>query len=306
MMRDMIDEKHTELRYAWQTDIAPYVGSLQSVHGGYTPAKRGIVTLGDGTKVFVKIAVDSMTHRWLKKEIEVYLKLNAAGYAYIPKLLAYDDMKQSMAIEYLEAASFDDHWDKDKLLSVMKTQDALKQHRKLFENNNEFVFHDVDTVINRWQRLLAPGNLEILNKKLLTFNTGMQLTHAQINNLHSMHDGWSFKQDTLIHEDIRADNFGYEAESRVGKLVDWNWLTVGDESLDVTALFVHIYASGFDPYALYPDRYDAQMLVYLICFWLDSILVGNEESSDREFRLRSAQANSVKVCIELVARGTIH
>jgi hypothetical protein len=66
---------------------------------------------------------------------------------------------------------------------------------------------------------------------------------------------------------------------------------------------VHVYASGFDPYVLYPDRYDAQMLVYLICFWLDSILISNEKSSDREFRLRSAQARSVKVCIELLDRG---
>ena len=299
----MIGEEQTKLSYDWQIDIEPYIGSLQSVHGGYTPAKRGIVTLGDGVKVFVKIAIDDTTHRWLKKEIQVYGLLNSAGYQYMPKLLAYDETKKSMAIEYLEDASFDNYWDEDKLLSVMKAQDALKQHKKLFEDDKEFVFHDVNNVIKRWQRLLTTKNLEIINQKLMTFNIGIQLTHTQMNDLHIMHDGWSFKQDTLIHEDIRADNFGYSIEHYSGKLVDWNWLTIGDESLDMTALFVHVYASGFDPYVLYPERYDAQMLVYLICFWLDSILAGNEKSSDREYRLRLAQAKSVKVCFELLEHG---
>jgi hypothetical protein len=299
----MIAEEQIALSYDWQTDIEPYIGSIQSVDGGYTPAKRGIVTLGDGVKVFVKIAIDDTTHRWLKKEIQVYGLLNNAGYAHMPKLLAYDKTKKSMAIEYLEDASFDNYWDEYKLLSVMKAQDALKKHKKLFEDDKEFAFHDVDNVINRWQRLLKLGNLEIINEKLASLKTDIQFTRTQIDNLHTMHDGWSFKQDTLIHEDIRADNFGYSIDNKTGKLIDWNWLTIGDESLDMTALFVHVYASGFDPYVLYPDRYDAQMLVYLICFWLDSILVSSEKSSDREFRLRSAQAKSVKVCIELLERG---
>jgi|GEM_PF-1678896 len=290
------------LKYDWKRDIEPFLDTMQTVEGGYTPAERGVVTLLDGTKVFVKIAIGDMTKRWLKKEIKVYKILGEAGYTFMPRLLAHNDASDAMAIEYLDQASFDDMWDEDKLIAITHAQEVLKDYKHLFTDDPDFYFDDADKLEARWNRIFLGDSINILNAKFTKFGLSTQFTREQFETLRKMHDGWKMKQDTLIHEDIRGDNFGYFADKKLGKLIDWNWLTVGDESLDTTALFVHMYASGFDPYLIHPEKYDAKMLVYLICFWLDSVLVGDEDASDREYRLRVAQATSVKVCLELLGK----
>jgi hypothetical protein len=293
-----------DLQYSWKTDIAPHVGGMQPVNGGFTPAKRGIVMLADGTKVFVKMAVDDMTARWLKKEIKVYRILNRAGYGYMPRLLAVSDMGDGMAIEYLEGATFDDVWDVDKIHAVNTAQTTLTQYKHLFKNDDDFYFQDADRVEERWNNILNQKSIDIINAKFVTFAVDATFTIGQLTELHRLHDGWTMKKDTLIHEDIRADNFGYFEPEKEGKLVDWNWLVIGDKKLDDTSVFVHTYAAGFDPFTLCPEKYDVQTLAYRVCFWLDSILAGDENSSKREYRLRSSQALSVKACIELIARDT--
>lgn len=305
MMKDMVDNRHTKLRYDWKRDIEPFIDTIQPVKGGYTPAKRGVVKLPDGTKVFVKIAVDAMTAHWLKKEIKAYKILNQTDYVHMPRLLACEDTYNAMAMEYLDDATFDEVWDESKLNAVMNAQDALKNHKDLFVGDNDFLFEDDKVLKTRWQRLLQQDNIDSINAKFAEFGVNLTFTFEQLKQLHELHEGWAMKQDTLIHEDIRGDNFGYYAKQKSGKLVDWNWLAIGDESLDTTSLFVHVYASGFDPYALYPEKYDAKMLAYLVCFWLDRILVNDEHASDREYRLRSAQAVSVKTCIQLLGRKPI-
>jgi hypothetical protein len=305
MIKDMTNKKQKALRYDWVRDIEPYLDTIKTVKGGYTPAKRGVVTIADGTKVFIKIAIDSMTHRWLKKEIRAYQILNSAGYPFMPMLLSHNEDENSMAIEYLDHAEFDDTWDKDKLTAIMQAQQSLKDYKAYFADDKEFRLDNMVIVDARWQRIREHLNIDIINQKFVRFGIDLQFTHTQIERFHSMMDGWALKQDTLIHEDIRADNFGYFPDTQTGKLIDWNWLAVGDESLDTTALFVHLYASGFDPYVEFPEKYDPRMLIYLVCFWLDSVLVGNEDSSDREYSLRKAQASSVRTCVELLQRQVI-
>lgn len=275
---------------------------MQDVKGGFTPAKRGVVTLADGTKVFVKMAVDDMTARWLKKEIKVYKALNEAGYQYIPNILAVDDKQTAMAIEYLEAATFDDVWDKDKIGAVSRAQQELLQYKHLFENDDDFYFYDADKVEDRWKNILTEQSIDSINAKFETFGVDSVFSLDQLTKFHDMLDEWAMDKDTLIHEDIRADNFGYFDSEKSGKLVDWNWLVIGDRKLDDTSVFVHTYAAGFDPYILCPEKYDLKTIIYRVCFWLDSILAGNETSSDREYRLRKSQALSVKACIELISK----
>jgi hypothetical protein len=292
-------------RYDWDNDVAPYLAEMTAVKGGFTPAKRGVVTLHDGTKVFVKIAVDALTEKWLKKEIKVYTILNKAGYDYMPKLLAVNDSNSAMAIEYLDGATFDDHWDQNKIDAVNEAQMALTKYKQLFEDDDDFYFYDADKVEQRWQNILTQKSIDIINTKFTTFGVNAKFSLEQLLELRSTQDGWSMKKNTLIHEDIRADNFGYFESENKGKLVDWNWLVIGDKKLDDTSVFVHTYAAGFDPYVLCPEKYDAKTLAYRVCFWLDSILGGNENASEREYRLRSSQALSVKACIELIKRGPI-
>jgi thiamine kinase-like enzyme len=290
----------TNIVYDWTSDIEPHLDTMQNVVGGFTPAKRGVVTLEDRTKVFVKMATDENTAKWLKKEIKSYKKLLSAGYKHIPKLLSVSDDEKGIAIEYLEGASFENIWDKDKLDAVVKAQEALKEFTDQFIGDNNFRSDDVMDMDFKWQKLLEEGNLNKVNEKLKTLGLKSSFSSEQIEQYQKLHEGWSLKENALIHEDVRADNFGYDPVSKEGKLIDWNWLCVGDASLDTTPLFINMQKAGFDAYEYHPEKYDRQMIVYLIGFWLVSILDGNEDSSEREWRLRKAQADSLMICLELL------
>lgn len=296
----MQDYKYKET-YDWDANIAPYLDNIQKVEGGFTPAHRGIISLKDGTKVFVKIATDESTKKWLKKEIEVYKILNEAGYAHIPVLLSTNADNTAMAIEYLQDASFENTWDKAKLEAVVKAQESLKDYKEWFVNNDDFKSDDVVDLGSRWPHLLEAGNVEKVNEKLKQLGSEMQFSRQQIEDFRQSHEGWEIKQDTLIHEDIRADNFGYDTAARAGKLIDWNWLCIGDESLDTTPLFINMYLAGFNPYQYYPEKYDEKMLAYLIGFWLASILDGDQDSGEQEWKLRSAQAKNLEACVALLS-----
>jgi hypothetical protein len=290
--------------YDWNKEIEPYLDTLQVAEGGYSSARRGIVTIVGGKRIFVKMALgDDLMTKWLRKEVKAYRILNQAGYPYIPKLLSYSDDESAMAIEYLAGASFESTWDDDKLNAIIKAQEALRPYKEYFADDPDFA---LDSVVDRevkWPIILTGNNIEIINQKLVKLDAGFSLTKEQILDLQKSDEGWFIKSDTLVHQDIRADNFGYYADQKTGKLIDWNWLCLGDESLDRTPLFVNMYMLGFDPYQAHPGSYDEKMLAYMVSFWIDQILTGNEDSSALEFRRRKSQASSVKTCLELIKRG---
>lgn len=290
------------MRYDWAGDIAPFLDTMQPVEGGYSTARRGVVTLADGQKVFIKIAEGDMTKKWLSKEIDVYKKLNAAEFAFIPQLLGHDDNHSAMVIEYLDGASFENVWSVEKLEAVMNAQEELKQYKHIFSGDPDSTLASVIGLDEKWSRIIQPVAIESLNNKFSRLGVDVQLSQGQVEAYEQELVGWKISEDTLVHQDIRADNFGYDPQTKQGKLIDWNWLCVGDESLDTTPLFVNMYVSGFDPYILHPEKYDSQMLVYLISFWLERILSGGETMDNEEFKRRQAQAKSVKAAIELLDR----
>ena len=64
-------------------DIEKSIGTLRRVDGGFSSASRGIVTLSDGTRAFVKVGVNDPTKKWARKEIEVYRFLQRHTYPFI-------------------------------------------------------------------------------------------------------------------------------------------------------------------------------------------------------------------------------
>jgi hypothetical protein len=61
-------------------DIEKRIATLTKVDGGFSPAHRGIVTLSDGKRAFVKVGVNDPTKQWAKKEVEVYHFLQRQNY----------------------------------------------------------------------------------------------------------------------------------------------------------------------------------------------------------------------------------
>lgn len=286
--------------YNWRQDILPHLEGMRDVAGGYSPARRGVVTAEDGTEIFVKIGTGEQTKKWLAKEIKVYKKLNEAGYSHIPQLLAVSDDGTGMATEFLGDSSFEDSWHDNKLDAVLQARQALKAHTSLFIDDEDFSPHSVVSLDNKWPQLLDPKAIDWLGKKLSELGTDILVTHESLVELATLNEDWSLKTNTLTHQDIRADNFGYNPITKTGKLIDWNWLCLGDESLDTTPLFINVYKFGLDPYQKHLEKYDPKMLAYLISFWLESILGGREVDEERDIVRRKAQADNVRLCMELL------
>lgn len=295
----MKDPFQKNLQYNWETEIKPNLGTIQDVVGGFTPATRGIITLDSGLKVFVKMATDENTTKWLNKEVKSYRILNSLGYEYIPKLLSVNDDESGMVIEYLEDHFFEDTWNNQKLDAVLLAKQELNKYKSHFDGLKDF---EPDVRLKprlRWDYILSDNNIQVINDKLVNLKCDLIFTKTEVEEYKKLHDGWKMNEDSLVHEDIRYDNFGYNPQTKTGKLVDWNWLSIGDESLDTTSLFVSMLKAGFDPYVHHPEKFDRNMVVFLIEFWLDQILDGNEDSSEREYKLRLHQAESLKICVDL-------
>jgi hypothetical protein len=211
---------------------------------------------------------------------------------------------EAIAIEYLDGASFENTWDSNKLDAIVEAQEALAKLTKHFTGDDDFRSNDVAELDNKWPKLLNAKSIKVINEKFSKLGAPeMQFSEEQLKEYASLNDNWELKEDTLIHEDIRADNFGYNPETKAGKLIDWNWLCIGDESLDTTPLFVDILKSGFDPYRFHPEKYDKPMVAYLISFWLDSILEMDEDASERNQRASVHRVDNVRVCLELLERS---
>lgn len=294
----------TILKYNWLRDIEPFLGTMQTVEGGYSLAKRGVITIADGTKVFVKSAEGDVTKKWLRKEIIAYQKLIDAGYPNIPKLLAHDESYSSMAIEYLEHASFENTWDKDKLDAILRAQEKLKEYKSTFVGHPDFTLESVVGLDPKWPTILDDGGIDRINAKFKKLDVETSFTRDQILSYEKLLKGWKITDETLVHQDIRADNFGYDPITKEGKLVDWNWLCLGDPSLDRTPLFINMYISGFDPYIYHPEKYDPRMLAYLVSFWLERVLSADEDKDELAFKRMKAQATSVKVAVVLLSKST--
>lgn len=285
--------------YDWQADIAPRIPGLQQADQGYTAAYTGLVNLFDGTQVFVKCAMDENSARWARKEIKAYKALQEAGYDYIPRLLAVNAEETAFAIQALIGYDFSPNWDDDKLHAIMRARKDLKAFRYLFEGDADFSMRKVVGVQNRWPMLRSEAILARAND-LLQRSEGVTVSEAMVVRCDEAMQVWHVRQDTLVHDDLRSDNFAYDPRTKTGKLIDWTWLCVGDDILDVASLCVGIARTGFDVYAQYPDLFDEQAIISTLGYWLEVLGASDGELTE----VRRSQASNVRICYDLLAART--
>lgn len=286
-------------RYDWQRDISPRIPRLEQADQGYTNAYTGLINLRGGTRVFVKCATDEKSARWAQKEIKAYRILSQAGYEHMPKLLAASPDETSFAIEALVGYDFEPEWNVDKIHAIMRARKDLKPLRYLFESDNEFSMRTVVGAQNRWPMLRDEEILSRANS-LLDQGEGLRINEEIVERCNAVMQTWHAAQDTLVHDDLRADNFAYNPRTKTGKLIDWTWLCVGSDALDVAALCVSIARSGFDIYSEYPDLFDEHAIVATMGYWLEALGSSDGELTDT----RRSQAHTVRVCHDLLAVRT--
>lgn len=285
--------------YDWQADIAPRIPGLQQADQGFTKAYTGIVNLADGSQVFVKCAMDENSARWARKEIKAYKTLQEAGYDYMPRLLAVNAEGTSFAIQAMIGYDFNPSWSDDKLHAIMRARKDLKALRYLFEADPDFSMRKVVGVQNRWPELYNEPILARAND-LLMRSQGISVAPTMVERCNELMQVWHVRQDTLVHDDLRADNFAYDPQTRTGKLIDWTWLCVGDDALDVASLCVGMARSGYDVYDKYPSLFDEQAIVSTLGYWLEVLGTSDGQLTD----VRQSQAANVRFCYDLLATRT--
>lgn len=285
--------------YDWQSDIAPRIPGLEQSEQGYTAAYTGLINLLDGTQVFVKCAMDDNSARWNRKEIKAYKILQEAGYGYMPRLLAVSADGNSFAIQAMLGYDFAPTWDDDKLHAIMRARKDLKTLRYLFEADPDFSMRKVVGVQNRWPALRSATTLARAND-LLDRSQGITIGEAMVERCNDTMQTWQVHQDTLVHDDLRADNFAYDPQMKVGKLIDWAWLCVGDDALDVASLCVSVARSGYDVYGKYPSLFDEQAVISTLGYWLEVLGASDGQLTE----VRQSQAANVRFCYDLLAART--
>jgi hypothetical protein len=259
------------MNISWD-DIEKRIETLTKVDGGFSPARRGIVTLSDGMRAFVKVGVNDLTKQWARKEVEVYRFLQRQNYPFMPQLLAYNHDEISFALEALTPENgwnWSDEWTEERLAKTLEAMDVLAAIEPGGTAKDFFGVEMLNETNDGWHPLNDSNELQhTLLNKLRSAGCSEIATALDFSAEAERSATFSFRKDTLVHYDVRADNAPWHALRQAVRLVDWNWTQLGDRRIDLAALLVHVHQAGLDVTRAAGDRLDADALQWMAGFWL--------------------------------------
>lgn len=256
------------------SEIDAALHNLVKADGGFSSAHRGIVTLPGGEQVFVKVGVDDNTRKWAKKEEVAYRFLKQHDYPFIPELLAISDGETSFALEPLNADNgwdWSETWTKARLDKTLEAMDILAAIVPGDEDKTSFQQSTIDETDDGWQPLVEDVDRQaILLSKLRAAGHDELASMLDFAAMAERSARYVFINDALVHNDVRADNCPWNERTGTVKLVDWNWLQMGDRRIDLAAMLTHVQNAGFDLRPDYADRLDSDALHWMAGFWFNS------------------------------------
>src|SRR5262249_14628504 len=150
------------MRINWG-DIEKSIATFTKVDGGFSPAHRGIVTLSDGMRAFVKVGVNDLTKQWARKEVEVYRFLQCQNYPFMPQLLAHNHDETSFALEALTPAdgwNWSDEWTEERLAKTLEAMDVLAAIQPAGTDKDVFGSEMLTETDDGWQPLKESKGLQ--------------------------------------------------------------------------------------------------------------------------------------------------
>lgn len=291
----------------WQT-IEKALSTLQKSNGGFTMANRGIVTLADQTQVFVKIGTDANTKAWAHKEIETYEFLQKQSFLHMPKLLAHNADRTAFALEPLatdEGWDWTDTWNSERLDKTLGAMDELAALTPLATAHDIFTRGMISETADGWRPLAASTERQaIVIEKLRARGHDGLAEKLDFSSMAAWSVRFVFRNDTFVHNDVRADNCAWNSSLQTVKLIDWNWAQISDRRVDVSSLLVHVHRSGFDVTNQHIDRLDADALQWLAGFWLNSAAKSDVDNTSEAATLGEYQLLSGVAALELCSKLT--
>jgi hypothetical protein len=221
------------------------VGWRAVTHGGYTPARRWVVTLADGSSAFVKVATDELTASWLRDEHVAYSVMRGASF--MPNYVGWADDGEHpvLALEDLSGGHWPPPWERQHVDAVLRTLEELAstpppEGTPLAERERRDISGGWEEVAVDPSPFLALGLCEPawLSSHLEALRAAA--TEAPV------------AGEALLHFDVRSDNICLRGGR--ANLVDWNMTTVGNPQIDVVFWLPSLEAEGGpSPEAVLPD-----------------------------------------------------
>jgi phosphotransferase family enzyme len=228
--------------------------------GGYTGARRWVVTLDDGRTAFVKVATDELTASWIRDEHVVYSVLRGAPF--MPEYLGFfdDGERPVLALEDLSDGTWPPPWDRTAVDAVLETLRAVSATPPPV--GTPLAADDAREVGGGWEEI-ARNPAPFL---ALGLCDGAWL-HAHLGSLRAAASEARFHGDAFLHFDVRSDNTCVEDTRTV--LVDWNLTCVGNPQLDVVFWLPSLEAEGGPrPEEILPDA-DPSLVSTCAAFFCD-------------------------------------
>jgi hypothetical protein len=214
--------------------------------GGYTPARRWVVTLDDGRTVFAKVATDEMTASWLRDEHVVYSVLRGASF--MPGYVGFSDDGDNpvLLLEDLSAAYWPPPW------TMPRIKDLLTALREVWSKpppeRTARADDDAREISGGWDEIArAPDGFLSLGL------CSAEWLSAHLEALRESAHGARLDGDALLHFDVRSDNVCFRRGGGA-VLVDWNLTAVGNPQIDVVFWLPSLAAEGGPaPEVVLPD-----------------------------------------------------
>ncbi len=257
---------------AWN-EIERRLGALRKVDGGFTLARRGLVTLSDGQEVFVKIGTNSQTKNWARREVNAYWFLKRVGYPFVPRLLSINADATGFAIEALtpkDGWDWSCKWTEARLSRTLEAMDALAALPVSGPDRAYFSEEIISEKDDGWRQLLAsPHRRTMLIRRLRAVNEEKLAKSLNFAAMAAKSAQFRFAGDRLVHNDLRADNCPWNPHRRQVKLIDWNQLQLGDRRIDLATTLVHVHKSGLNVLTHCRPLLDADALQWMAGFFFD-------------------------------------
>lgn len=234
------------------TQLTPV--SWMPVERGYTAAKRGLVSLSDGRRVFVKVGTEELSIEWLRSEHEAYLVVDREFH---PEFVGWDD-DGDLPVLVLEDVS-------DGFTVPPWTVETVAAVRGLLERLGtapappgwprltDYGLHETGwpAVAGDPMPFLALG---VCSETWLDAHLAA-LTHAGAE--------LDLDGESLVHFDVRSDNLCF-SEGRA-LLVDWNSSCAGHPLVDLAGWLPSLALEGGPkPHEVFPVHPDTAGLASLM------------------------------------------
>ncbi|MBA2567730.1 MAG: phosphotransferase [Actinobacteria bacterium] len=213
------------------------VSGVREVRGrGYTPARRLLVSLADGTTVFAKVAVNESTAEWLAAEHVVYSQVEGP---FLPRFLGYDDAKPALLLlEDLSDAHWPPPWPEGSIAAVLGSLEKVAATGPPHRVPPVEIYRE--EILEGWALVAQDTgpflSFELCSREWLVDALPILLEAARTAPIEG---------ESLLHFDVRSDNIALVSDRAV--LVDWNWACIGNPMLELATWAPSLHVEGGPP-----------------------------------------------------------